>query len=326
MSIRVGIAGYGHVGRGVETALAQSPDMELKAVFTRRDPKTLTVRTPGTPVLPAGEAKRHRKEIDVMILCGSSAKDLPEQGPELAALFSTVDSYDVHASVPDYLSAMDKAAVRTAAVISAGWDPGLFSMTRMLSGAILPHGADNTFWGRGVSQGHSAAARRVEGVIDAVQYTIPIESAVSDVRGGSSRSLTASQRHVRECYVVPEEGADRAAIEHKIRQMPHYFAEYDTKVHFVTREELALDHAGMPHGGFVIRTGTTGESRSHKHVMEFSLKLGSNPEFTASVLVAYARAAARLAKEKQYGAKTVLDIPLTYLSPRDRGTLIKELI
>ena len=324
MSIRVGVAGYGNIGIGVELALSQSPDMELKAVFTRRNPGTVGIRTPGVPVLPMGEAKQYQKEIDVMILCGGSAKDLPEQGPELAALFNTVDSYDVHAAIPDYLAAMDKAATRTAAVISAGWDPGLFSMTRALTGAVLPGGADYTFWGRGVSQGHSAAARRVEGVIDAVQYTIPVESAVTDARGGSNRSLTASQRHVRECYVVPEEGADLAAIERKIKQMPHYFAEYDTKVHFISQEELSADHAGMPHGGFVIRTGTTGEY--HRHVLEFSLKLGSNPEFTASVLTAYARAAVRLSEEGRYGAKTVLDIPLTYLSPKDRATLVKELL
>jgi diaminopimelate dehydrogenase len=319
MSIRVGIAGYGNLGRGTELAVGQAPDMELAAVFSRREPR---IQTPGVPVVRIDEAAFWKDRIDVMILCGGSAQDLPQQGPELAALFNTVDSFDTHADIPRYLSAMNRAATGTAAVISAGWDPGLFSIMRALSGAVLPAGAECTFWGRGVSQGHSNAVRRLPGVKDAVQYTVPVEPALSAARDGTS--LAAGQRHTRECFVVPEENADLAEIERKIKEMPCYFAGYETTVYFVTQEELSREHAGMPHGGVVIRSGTTGQN--NKQTMELSLKLQSNPEFTASVMVAYARAAVRLAGEGDFGAKTVFDIPLSYLSPFERKNLIEELL
>ncbi|MDR0325433.1 MAG: diaminopimelate dehydrogenase [Oscillospiraceae bacterium] len=324
MSIRVGIAGYGNLGKGVELAVSRAPDMELTAVLSRRNPTALTLQTPGVPVYALDEAGRLKAGIDVIILCGGSAKDLPAQGPQLAAMFNTVDSFDAHTDIPAYLSKMDTAATDTTAIISSGWDPGLFSMMRMLSGAVLPDGNDYTFWGYGVSQGHSNAIRGVEGVRDAVQYTVPLEAAVSAVRSGANPSLTAGQKHLRECFVVPEEGADLAKIEESIRQMPYYFAGYETIVRFVSQEELLRGHAGMPHGGHVFRTGVTGGE--HKQVMEFSLKLDSNPEFTASVMTACARAAVRLSREGVFGAKTVFDIPLSYLSPTDRNTLIKELL
>jgi diaminopimelate dehydrogenase len=313
MSIRAGIAGYGNLGRGAELALAAAPDLTLCAVFTRRG--GLTVATPGVPVVALEYAEEWKDKLDVMLLCGGSAKDLPEQGPKLAAMFNTADTYDTHAAIPDYLSAMNKAAQNTASVISAGWDPGLFSMMRLLSGAVLPGGVCGTFWGPGVSQGHSDAVRRIPGVKDAVQYTIPVESAVSAAREG----IGSDRRHTRECFVVAEEGSGREEITRAIKTMPHYFAGYDTTVNFITQDELLKDHAALPHGGCVIRTGNAG-------TMEFSLKLQSNPEFTASVLVACARAAVRLAREGNCGAKTVFDIPLTYLSPVGRDTLIKELL
>ena len=322
--IRVGIAGYGNLGRGAELALLQTPDMKLSAVFTRRAPGDVTLMTQGVPVLSLDKAKSMTGGIDVMILCGGSAKDLPEQGPELAALFNTVDSFDNHTDIPAYLEKMDKAAVQTTAVISSGWDPGLFSMMRLLSGAVLPNGNNYTFWGSGVSQGHSNALRGVKGVKDAVQYTIPKPDAVDAVRSGSNPVLTAVQKHLRDCYVVPDENADLTVIEREIKQIPYYFADYETKVTFITEEELRKNHAGMPHGGRVFRTGATSEE--HKQVMEFSLRLESNPEFTASVLVACARATVRLSGEGQFGAKTVFDIPLTYLSPADRMKLIKEML
>lgn len=320
--IKIGIAGYGNLGKGVELAVAAAADMELAAIFTRREPKSLSPLTPGVPVLSVSEAESRKGKIDVMVLCGGSASDLPKQMPSLAAHFNTVDSFDTHAKIPDYLAAADKAAVNTTAIISVGWDPGLFSMMRVLSEAVIPGEKAVTFWGRGVSQGHSQAIRRIPGVKDAVQYTVPIESAVSDAKGGANKP--ANLRHIRECYVVAEGGADCDDIARQIKGMPDYFAGYDTRVSFITEEELRREHAGMPHGGFVVHTGATGGL--HRQVMEYSLKLESNPEFTASVLTAYARAAARLSREGQYGAKTVLDIPLTYLSPADRNTLIKELL
>jgi diaminopimelate dehydrogenase len=296
--------------------------MELTAVFTRRKPVESLIINSKTPVLHTDDAVNWTTKIDVMILCGGSANDLPAQGPEFAKMFNTVDSFDTHAKIPKYLAEMDKAAVNTTAVISVGWDPGLFSMMRLLSGAILPGGVTNTFWGYGVSQGHSQAIRSLPGVRDAVQYTVPLESAREQAILGEQ--LSASERHTRECYVVAQEGADCAGIERQIKEMPHYFAGYDTTVTFISQEELLRSHTGMPHGGTVLRTGITGEG--HRQTMEFSLKLKSNPEFTASVMVACARAAARLSGEKKFGAKTLFDIPLTYLSPIGRETLIKNLL
>ena len=323
MKIRIGIAGYGNIGKGVEKAISQNPDMELKAVFTRRDPDKLIIDTPGVKVYGFDEAESMKDKIDVVILCVGSAKDLPEWGPQFAKIFNTVDSYDTHAKVSEYLESMNQAAVNTTAIISAGWDPGIFSVFKLMAGAVLPVGADYTFWGRGVSQGHSEAIRRVEGVKNAAQYTVPYEDAVNEVRSGSNPQLTARQKMLRECYVVAEENADLEKIENEIKNIPYYFADYNTIVHFITEEELLKNHSKMPHAGFVFRSGNTGEN---KQIMEFSLKLDSNPEFTASVLVAYARAAYRMSKEGNFGAKTVLEIPLTYLSPKDGGTLIKELL
>lgn len=313
--IRIGIAGYGNLGKGVELALAQQPDMELAAVLTRRDPSSLALATPGARALPLSDAPSLVGSVDVMILCGGSATDLPAQGPQLARLFNTIDSFDTHAKIPEYFAAVDEAARAGShlSVISVGWDPGLFSLNRLYAGAVLPEGRDYTFWGRGVSQGHSDAIRRVEGVADARQYTVPVPEAVQAVRNGENPDLTTRQKHTRECYVVLKEGADAARVEREIKEMPNYFADYDTTVHFISQEELDRDHAGLPHGGFVIRSGKTG-SGNH-HLIEYSLKLDSNPEFTSSVLVAYARAAYKLSQENQTGARTVLDIPPAYLSP-----------
>ena len=327
MKIRIGIYGYGNLGRGVECAIRQNPDMEAVGVFTRRDPATLKTLT-GIPVYAAEDALSMKDEIDVMILCGGSRTDLPVQTPALAAHFNVVDSFDTHARIPEHLAAVD-AAARSAgrvAIISVGWDPGMFSLNRLLAGAILPDGQDYTFWGRGVSQGHSDAIRRVAGVKDARQYTVPVEGALAAVRAGECPTLTAREKHTRECFVVAEEGADLAAIEAEIKSMPDYFADYDTTVTFITEEELRRDHAGIPHGGFVIRSGKTGLAGEHSHLIEYSLKLDSNPEFTSSVLVAYARAAYRLASEGQSGGKTVLDVPPVYLSPCDRASLISSLL
>lgn len=317
MAIRVGIFGYGNLGRGVECAVKHNPDMELKAVFTRRNPESVSILTPGVPVLSAADAPSMKDEIDVMILCGGSATDLPRQTPELAAYFHVVDSFDTHANIPGHFEAVDQAAKKSGhvGVISAGWDPGMFSLNRLYAGAILPGGKDYTFWGKGVSQGHSDAIRRIEGVKDARQYTIPVNTALEAVRSGSCPELTVRQKHTRECFVVAEEGADQKAIEEAIVTMPNYFADYDTTVHFISQEELERDHKGIPHGGFVIRTGSTGWEDEHKHVIEYSLKLDSNPEFTASVIVACARAAERMAKEGQTGCKTIFDIAPAYLSP-----------
>ena len=324
--LRIGIAGYGNLGKGVASAVGQNPDMTLVGVFTRRDPGTIDPPTPATPVLPWAQLPDYREDIDVLILCGGSKDDLPQHGPELAAQFTTVDSFDTHARVPEYFAAVDAAArpAGTTAIISVGWDPGLFSLNRLFGETILAQGETYTFWGKGLSQGHSDAVRRVPGVAAGVQYTIPSPEAVDAVRSGARPELSTREKHTRECYVVLEDGADAAEVAEAITTMPHYFADYDTTVTFISAEELARDHAAMPHGGFVIRSGTTGEG--HDQVVEYRLQLGSNPEFTASVLVAYARAAARLNATGQVGALTVLDVPPGLLSPKSAETLRAELI
>jgi diaminopimelate dehydrogenase len=321
--IRIGIVGYGNVGRGAEKAVLSAPDMELCAIFTRRDTQSIKPADKSVPVLPIEAADNMADEIDCMILCGGSASDLEEQTPMFAKNFNIVDSYDTHAKIPEYMAAVDKAAATTTAVISCGWDPGLFSMMRTLFESSLPNGAGYSFWGPGVSQGHSNAVRGVPGVLNAVQYSIPIDNAVESVRSGLRPELTTRQKHLRQCFVVAEPGADKQAIAQAIKTMPHFFADYDTTVEFISADEFAANHSKMPHGGMVLRSGETGESTQ---VMEFSLKLESNPEFTASVMIAYARAAVRLAAEKQFGAKTVFDIPLTYLSEKSRDDLIKALL
>ena len=328
MSIRIGIYGYGNLGRGVECAIRQNPDMELVAVFTRRDPAGVKTAFGDARVLHVDQAKNMVDDIDVMILCGGSATDLPTQTPELASLFHVVDSFDTHARIPEHFDAVDAAAKAAGkvAVISAGWDPGMFSLNRLYAGAILPEGKDYTFWGKGVSQGHSDAIRRVPGVKNGKQYTIPVEAALDAVRSGANPDLTTREKHTRECFVVAEEGADKAAIEKQIKEMPNYFADYDTTVHFITEEELLRDHSGIPHGGFVIRAGKTGANGEHTHVIEYSLKLDSNPEFTGSVLTACARAAYRLAAKGACGCKTVLDIPPACLSPLSEEELRRTLL
>ncbi len=328
MSIRVGIYGYGNLGRGIESAIRQNGDMTLAAFFTRRDPSALKTKSEGVPVYSVSEIEAHADEIDVLILCGGSATDLPVQTPALASEFCVVDSFDTHARIPEHLRAVDTAAKNggKTALISCGWDPGMFSLNRLYAGAVLPDGKDYTFWGRGVSQGHSDAIRRIEGVLDAKQYTVPVEAALESVRAGNAPELTTREKHTRECYVVPREGADLDRIEREIKEMPNYFADYDTTVHFISMEELRRDHAGIPHGGFVIRSGKTGFEREHNHVIEYSLKLDSNPEFTASVILAYARAVVRLYREGSYGCKTVFDIPPVYLSEKSREELIASLL
>lgn len=318
MAIRIGILGYGNLGRGVECAIRQNPDMELLAVFTRRNPEDVKILTETAQVCRVSEAGQWKDRIDVMIICGGSATDLPKQTPEYAKMFHVVDSFDTHARIPEHFAAVDAAAKEAGktALISVGWDPGMFSLNRMYANAILPEGKDYTFWGRGVSQGHSDAIRRIEGVKDAKQYTIPVETALSAVRKGETPELTTRQKHTRECFVVLEEGADAAKVEQEIKTMPNYFADYDTTVHFISEEELKKNHSGIPHGGFVLRSGVTGWEKEHRHLIEYSLKLDSNPEFTSSVIVAYARAAYRLASEGQTGCKTVFDIPPAYLSAK----------
>ena len=318
MGIRSGILGYGNLGRGVECAIRQNPDMELLAVFTRRNPEDVKILTETAQVCRVSEAGQWKDRIDVMIICGGSATDLPKQTPEYAKMFHVVDSFDTHARIPEHFAAVDAAAKEAGktALISVGWDPGMFSLNRMYANAILPEGKDYTFWGRGVSQGHSDAIRRIEGVKDAKQYTIPVETALSAVRKGETPELTTRQKHTRECFVVLEEGADAAKVEQEIKTMPNYFADYDTTVHFISEEELKKNHSGIPHGGFVLRSGVTGWEKEHRHLIEYSLKLDSNPEFTSSVIVAYARAAYRLACEGQTGCKTVFDIPPAYLSAK----------
>ena len=316
MSIRVGILGYGNLGKGVESAIAQNDDMELKAVFTRRNPESVSVRTAGVKVLQADELSHMQDELDVLILCGGSATDLPVQTPQYASMYNVVDSFDTHARIPEHFAAVDAAAKKAGKVslISCGWDPGMFSLNRLYANCVLPEGKDYTFWGKGVSQGHSDAVRRIEGVKDCRQYTIPVEKAVEAVRSGSNPELTTREKHTRECFVVAEEGADLAKIENEIKTMPNYFSDYDTTVHFITEEEMKRDHSGLPHGGMVIRTGVTGMEKEHKHVIEYSLKLDSNPEFTGSVIVAYARAVSRMNKEGMSGCKTVFDVAPAYLS------------
>ena len=313
--IRIGIVGYGNIGRGVEQSIKRNDDMELKAVFTRRDPASVKIQTEGAEVKHFDDMEAMKDDIDVMILCGGSATDLPVIGPKVAASFNTIDSFDTHAKIPEYFANVDKAAKegKNVSIISVGWDPGMFSLNRLYAESILVQGSTYTFWGKGVSQGHSDAIRRIEGVKNGIQYTVPIEAAVDQVRSGSEPELTTRQKHLRECYVVAEEGADKAAIEEAIKTMPNYFDEYDTTVTFITEEELKENHSKMPHGGFVIRTGETG-CEGNKHVIEYSLKLDSNTEFTGSVLVAYARAAHRLSKKGESGARSVFDIAPAMLS------------
>ena len=326
--MRIGILGYGNLGRGVECAIRQNPDMELVAVFTRRAPETVSVLTETAAVCSVADVEQWKDKIDVMILCGGSATDLPVQTPKYAEFFNVVDSFDTHARIPEHFDDVDEAAKKSGhvGIISVGWDPGMFSLNRMYANAILPEGHDYTFWGKGVSQGHSDAIRRVEGVKDGKQYTIPVESALKSVRNGENPELIARQKHTRECFVVLEEGADASKVEETIKNMPNYFSDYDTTVHFISEEELKRDHSGIPHGGFVIRSGKTGWNLENNHVIEYSLKLDSNPEFTSSVIVAYARAAYRLYKEGQTGCKTVFDIAPAYLSAKDGAELRKTLL
>lgn len=318
MKTRIGILGYGNLGRGVECAVRQNDDMELAAVFTRRNPADVSVLTKSAQVCHINDAADWKDKIDVMILCGGSATDLPQQTPEYVKYFNVIDSFDTHARIPEHFANVDAAAKASGhiGIISVGWDPGMFSLNRLYANAILPDGKDYTFWGKGVSQGHSDALRRIAGVKNAKQYTIPVDSALEAVRAGSNPKLSTREKHTRECFVVLEEGADAAKIEQEIKTMPNYFADYDTTVHFISEEELLTNHSGIPHGGFVLRSGVTGWEREHKHLIEYSLKLDSNPEFTSSVLIAYARAAHRLANEGQSGCKTVFDIAPAYLSAK----------
>ena len=327
MTIRIGIVGYGNLGRGVECAIGQNPDMSLFGVFSRRDPATVTTLT-GAKVYHIDDILNYKDQMDVLILCGGSATDLPVQTPALAEHFCLVDSFDTHAKIPEHFEKVNSAAQKgaTVAMISVGWDPGLFSLNRLYGEAILPSGKDYTFWGKGVSQGHSDAIRRIDGVLDARQYTVPVEETLEAVRSGANPQLTTRQKHTRECYVVAEEGADLARIEKEIVTMPNYFADYDTTVHFISMEELKANHSGIPHGGFVIRCGKTGLTQQNTHIIEYRLQLDSNPEFTSSVLVAYARAAVRMKNEGMTGCKTVLDVPPAYLSPNSGADLRKRLL
>lgn len=318
--IRIGICGYGNLGKGVEKAIKYNPDMELVGIFSRRDIQTKE------PLIKIEEFEKNKKNIDVVIMCGGSATDLPEQVPMFAKLYNTVDSFDTHKNIPEYYDTVDKINKQsnTVSLISAGWDPGLFSINRLYSEAIIPNGKTYTFWGKGVSQGHSDAIRRIKGVKNAIQYTIPIEKAIEQIRNKKLPELTNREKHIRECYVVLEENANKDEVQEKIKSMKNYFLEYDTIVHFITEEELKTNHSKMPHGGFVIHSGATSEK--NKQVIEYSLKLDSNPEFTASVLVAYARAVYRLSLKGEYGAKTVLDISPVLISPKTRQRIIKELL
>lgn len=325
--IRIGIVGYGNIGRGVEQAIKRNEDMELAAVFTRRDPASVKVATEGAKVVHMDDMLSMKGDVDVMVLCGGSATDLPVMGPEIAANFNTIDSFDTHAKIPEYFANVDKAAKEgnNISIISVGWDPGMFSLNRLYAESILAQGSTYTFWGKGVSQGHSDAIRRIPGVKNAIQYTVPVDEAVDQVRSGSEPKLTTRDKHTRECYVVAQEGANKAEIENAIKTMPNYFDEYNTTVHFISEEELKRDHSKMPHGGFVIRTGETGEE-GNKHVIEYSLKLDSNPEFTASVLIAYARAAYRLNQKGENGARSVFDIAPALLSMKTPEQLRKEIL
>ena len=326
--IRIGIVGYGNIGRGVEQAIKRNDDMELAAVFTRRDPATVSILTEGAAVCNVKDVEDWKDKIDVLMLCGGSATDLPVQTPEYAKLFNVVDSFDTHARIPEHFDDVDEAAKKSGhvGIISVGWDPGMFSLNRLYAAACLPDGENYTFWGKGVSQGHSDAIRRIEGVKDARQYTIPVESALEAVRSGSSPELTTREKHTRECFVVAEEGADQAKIENEIKTMPNYFSDYDTTVHFISEEEMKRDHSTLPHGGFVIRNGRTGWNKENAHVIEYRLKLDSNPEFTSSVIVCCARAAFRMKNEGMTGCKTILDIPPAYLSAKSGEELRKELL
>lgn len=326
--IKIGIVGYGNLGKGVELAIRQNSDMELAAVFTRRDPSSLKTLTPGAKALHYSDLTDGKAEADVLIICGGSATDLPVQTPELVKNYNVIDSFDTHAKIPEHFARVDSAAKEgeNVGIISVGWDPGMFSVNRLYASCILPQGENYTFWGKGVSQGHSDAVRRIEGVIDARQYTIPIDEAMDSVRRGENPELSTREKHTRECFVVAEEGADKARIEKEIKEMPNYFADYDTTVHFITMEEMQKNHSGLPHGGCVIRSGKTGLEGETNQVVEYSLKLGSNPEFTSSILVAYARAAYRMAKEGISGAKTVFDIPPAYLSEKSGEELRASLL
>ena len=328
MSIKIGILGYGNLGRGVECAVKQNDDMELVAVFTRRNPEDVKILTETATVCNVADVEDWKDKIDVMIICGGSETDLPKQTPVYAKLFNVIDSFDTHARIPEHFANVDAAAKEGGhvGIISVGWDPGMFSLNRLYANAILPDGNDYTFWGKGVSQGHSDAIRRVEGVKDGKQYTIPVEAALKAVRNGENPELTTRQKHTRECFVVLEEGADAAKVEEEIKTMPNYFSDYDTTVHFISEEELKANHSGIPHGGFVLRSGKTGWDGENKHLIEYSLKLDSNPEFTSSVLIAYARAAYRLASEGQSGCKTVFDIAPAYLSAKSGEELRKHML
>ena len=328
MSIKIGILGYGNLGRGVECAVKQNDDMELVAVFTRRNPEDVKILTETATVCNVADVEDWKDKIDVMIICGGSATDLPKQTPVYAKMFNVIDSFDTHARIPEHFANVDAAAKEGGhvGIISVGWDPGMFSLNRLYANAILPDGNDYTFWGKGVSQGHSDAIRRVEGVKDGKQYTIPVEAALEAVRNGENPELTTRQKHIRECFVVLEEGADAAKVEEEIKTMPNYFSDYDTTVHFISEEELKANHSGIPHGGFVLRSGKTGWNGENKHLIEYSLKLDSNPEFTSSVLIAYARAAYRLASEGQSGCKTVFDIAPAYLSAKSGEELRKHML
>ena len=327
MKIRIAIVGYGNLGRGVESAVLQNSDTELYGVFTRRDPQSVKTLT-GVSVYHLDDILSHKDNIDVVVICGGSATDLPVQTPELAKNFNVIDSFDTHAKIPEHFSNVDAAAKegKNIAVISVGWDPGMFSLNRLYAEVILPEGKDYTFWGKGVSQGHSDAIRRIDGVLDARQYTIPIDEAVESVRNGENPELSVREKHRRECFVVAKDGADKQSIEKQIKEMPNYFADYDTTVHFISAETLAAEHSGIPHGGVVIRAGKTGLNKEHTHIIEYSLKLDSNPEFTSSVLVAYARAAYRMSKEGLCGCKTVMDIPPAMLSPESPEDLRKHIL
>ncbi len=324
--IRIGILGYGNLGRGVEAAIRKNDDMTLAAVYSRRAPSTLNINTPGVPVKSAAVLDEGNEEIDVLIICGGSATDLPGMTPKYAAMYNVIDSFDTHAKIPEHFGNVDKAAKSAGniGIISCGWDPGMFSLNRVYATAVLPDGEAYTFWGKGVSQGHSDAVRRIEGVVDCRQYTIPVPAALDKVRSGENPELTTREKHTRECFVVVEEGADKARIENEIKTMPNYFSDYDTTVHFISAEEMKRDHSGLPHGGSVIYSGTTSDNT--KHVIEYSLTLDSNPEFTGSVLAAYARAAARLNSEGVCGAKTVLDIAPAYLCKQDGDFLRAHLL
>lgn len=328
MSIKIGILGYGNLGRGVECAVKQNDDMELVAVFTRRNPEDVKILTETATVCNVADVEDWKDKIDVMIICGGSATDLPKQTPVYAKMFNVIDSFDTHARIPEHFANVDAAAKEGGhvGIISVGWDPGMFSLNRLYANAILPDGNDYTFWGKGVSQGHSDAIRRVEGVKDGKQYTIPVEAALKAVRNGENPELTTRQKHTRECFVVLEEGADAAKVEEEIKTMPNYFSDYDTTVHFISEEELKANHSGIPHGGFVLRSGKTGWNQENSHLIEYSLKLDSNPEFTSSVIIAYARAAYRMNQEGQKGCKTVFDVAPAYLSALSGEELRKTLL